>query len=80
MDEHMDKIIHTIMNSADDRQEGIWADDMIFLLIVFFSNNPEKYISSGILNPLTYYESTYTGTRSYNLDGLMTYYDRVRQG
>lgn len=66
---------YCIKYASDDSQEGLWDADMIFLLIVYFSKSPEKYISSFVLSPLSYYEDPLNGTRSYTLDEFMSYYE-----
>lgn len=73
--------VHELLNycneyASDESQEGLWDADMIFLLIVYFSKSPEKYISSFVLSPLSYYEDPLKGTRSYTLDEFMSYYNQ----
>ncbi len=62
--------------ASDDKQEGLWDADIIFLLIVYLSKSPEKYISSFVQSPLSFYEDSFKGTRSYNLDEFMAYYNQ----
>ena len=65
--------------TLDDRQEGIWASNMLFLLIVYFSNRPEQYVSIFLLNPLGFFESPLDNIRHYSFDALLSYYDKNKR-
>ena len=46
---------------------------MIFLLIIYLSDSPEKYLPLFVVKPLEFSDSLSTKTRKYEFDGLLDY-------
>ena len=59
--------------SGEQGQGCIFPSTIVFLLIVYLSDVPEKYIPMFVLSPIEYYESPLTHTRSYQFDNFLSF-------
>ena len=51
----------------------IYPSTVIFLLIIYLSDSPEKYLPLFVSKPLDFSESLSTRTRRYEFDGLIDF-------
>ena len=61
-----------LIRYASEGQERLSNSMFVFLIILYLSDVPERYMNMFLLSPMEYYESPLTKTRAYDYDGMIS--------
>lgn len=66
-----------LLRFAPESEGRLFPSTVVFLMLVYLSDKPERYLPMFVLSPLEYYESPLTNARSYEFDGVLAYHDKI---
>ena len=66
-----------LLRFAPESEGRLFPSTVVFLMLVYLSDTPERYLPMFVLSPLEYYESPLTNARSYEFDGVLAYHDKI---
>ena len=71
--------IHELIQACTEyaSKEELYPTEVVFLMLMFLSSAPERYLSKFVLSPMQYYVGI-EGNRKYPLDGFLKYFETKR--
>ena len=70
-------LLQYLLGFAPESEGRLFPSTVVFLMLVYLSDTPERYLPMFVLSPVEFYESPLTGARSYEFDGVLAYHDKI---